>query len=106
MPILGAFVWGLIAGIGRMFAWFALRWGGTIVANALLALGISFVATKYAAPAIQGIFTTAFSGLSAQWANLFSYVGLYSAASILVSAVLWKEGKGVVKGLLLKGANK
>lgn len=106
MPILGAFVWGLILGIGRMLVWVAARWGGTIVANLCLALGVSFLSVKFGAPAFEGIFNSGFSQLPANLASLLRYLGVYEAASILVGAALFKVGKGVVTGIVAKGAAK
>lgn len=106
MPILGLFLWAIIAGIGRMLVWVALRWGGTIIANLLLALGVSWVATKVTAPALRGLVAPAFNALPSPISQVMAYVGFDVAVSIVISAVLFNTGKGIVKGMIFKGATK
>ena len=104
MPVIGAFLWGVLLALGRVLLWVGLRWGGTLIANLLLALGVSFVAVRYTQPALRGLVAPAFSALPSSIAPVMAYVGFDVAVSIIISAALFKMGKGIVKGLALKGA--
>src|SRR5579883_3038112 len=104
MPVIGAFVWAIILSIGRMLVWVWLRWGGTIVANLLLALGVTLAAVKFTQPALRNLIAPAFAALPPAIAQVMAYVRFDVAVSIVVSAVVFKAGKGIVKGFMVKGA--
>lgn len=90
MPILGAFVWGLIIGIGRVLLWLALRWGPTVVGNLLIYFGLRFVTVHYAAAPFSNWFASAFGGLASEVAQVLGYVRFDVACTMIVSAYLWR----------------
>jgi len=96
MPVLGAFVWGLIIGIGRLLAFVAIRWGPTIVGNLLVYFGLRFVTTTYGAPLFNSWFASAFGALADQYRQILGYVGVDEAITMMLSAYLYKVAHSAV----------
>ena len=104
MPVIGAFLMGVLVMLGRVIVYVGLRWGGSIIANILLFMGVRFFSYKFSDSFFHSQFAAAFGGLPGSLAQVLGYVHLDVAVSMIVSAAVFKTTRNAIWHWGLKNA--